>query len=276
MALMRESREAIETASIFHSNLSMSKSVARPPRKRQANSSGAIETSLVVPDESTSSNAIGLQITVTSFITPATSAIASETAVNSQSNKLIKKSLTPYIIGAVASVSVLVVVTIAGVYVLQRRRMRGSRMKSQESVSSIVPYGVHNFNKATISEEHIRLDVLERSREKGTGNPPACSTGPSAKPGQCTTRETRFRAGVEASPPVAAVSMHQVAEIREEVERLKQSSGPYIHGAEESAQLAGVREEMQRLRYLISLQSADRMESSDRVSRTTSLPAYEY
>lgn len=77
--------------------------------------------------------------------------------------------------------------------------------------------------------------------------------------------------------------MHQVAEIREEVERLKQSlvasqqsSGPYIRGAEESAQLAGVREEMQRLRYLISLQSADRMESSDRVSRTTSLPAYEY
>lgn len=156
-------------------------------------------------------------------------------------------------------------------------------MKSQESVSSIVPYVVHNFNKATISEEHKRLDVLARSRGKGTGNPPACSSRPSAKPGQRTSRETRFRTGVEASPPVAAVSMHEVAEIREEVERLKQSlvasqqsSGPYIRGAEESAQLAGVREEMQRLRYLISLQSADRMENSDRVSRTTSLPAYEY
>lgn len=78
------------------------------------------------------------------------------------------------------------------------------------------------------------------------------------------------------------VSMHHVNEIREEMARMKQLlvealplSSSQNSSPEQNAQLSEMREEVQRLRNLVSLQPADRWNDSDGASGTTSLPAYE-
>lgn len=73
----------------------------------------------------------------------------------------------------------------------------------------------------------------------------------------------------------------QVSEIRQEVARLRQllviphQSPSNNTIPDQAVALSEMREEMQRLRHLVSLQPTDRRNVFDNVSRTTSLPAYE-
>lgn len=94
------------------------------------------------------------------------------------------------------------------------------------------------------------------------------------------------RPEVESRPEEAGddtlASMRHVAEIREEVARLRQLlmgsqqlTGTGTPTPDQTSQLSEMREEIQRLRHLVSLQPSDRQNLFDGVSRTTSPPVYE-
>lgn len=184
-----------------------------------------------------------------------------------------KKALVPIVAGSVSGICVLLIGGFLGLCVLRRQRRMG---KGQDPTGlHTTPYVLHTPDYGGISEATQRNSRLVSSR-MDEGGTRLSLAHPDVKSGIQSTQVSASEGGE------TVASMRHVTEIREEMARLKQllvgaqrPSTSQNPESDQTAQLSDIREEIQRLRHLVSLQSAERRNDFDGVSRTSSPPAYE-
>lgn len=270
LAYVRERCGDAELSSEYQPSLWRAAFVSQLHRPRQVSTSTVARTESFITEQATSagpSGAGGPQITVTVNIQPSASAsrFATSTAA-SVAHSRTKKSSAPLIAGIVIGVCVLIISVVTGLFVLRRRRSQRSRNKGQKYLPSLASEATRTFNSGEGSGRRIQTENLLPLKTEGAD---ISSMGQSRTPG-------RVEAGLEAD-----VSMRQVGQIREEVEKLKQvlmdakqPSGLYFSSADESTQLTEIREEMQRLRHFVSLRMGNRSDSFDEDKRSKPPPSY--
>lgn len=268
LAYVRERCGAAELSSEYQPSLWSAAFISQLHRPRQVSTSTVVGTESFIPDQATSTrpSAAGSQITVTVSIPSASATrFATGTAV-SVAHSGVKKSSAPLIVGVIIGVGAFIVSVLTVMYVLRRRRSQRSKIKGQRYLPSIAPQAGHNFDTGGAFGGRIQTENLLPPKTEGTDIHSAGRTWTAG----------RVEAGQEADG-----SMRQVAEIREEVEKLKQvlmdakqPSGLYFSSADESTQLTEIREEMQRLRHFVSLRMGNRPDSFDEDKRSKPPPSY--
>lgn len=172
------------------------------------------------------------------------------------------------------SICVVAVVLIGICLFRRRRRQKVMATDPVASLPTAMPYADPAFYSGA---------SLKGQRNKPTSKP---SGTEEEKIQRRESSHPLARPAVESRPEEAGddtlASMRHVAEVREEVARLRQFligsqqlSGSDSPTPDQTSQLSEMREEIQRLRHLVSLQPSDRQNIFDGVSGTTSPPVYE-